>query len=201
METESQTVALELAAFGPRDIEEITGVTRALQRDRRRRKLAKGPAFGKPHHIGHIVEVYLIEELGRLMGGPGPAADPGAKFAPAIVWRIALDPRAWAADSLPAPAHDRAALVMAAIGQAVPPENLAVGFHCGETTLAAPDHASGREFFRRTDANGLLITVDFDEVAAAFLARAAGRTFARLADATPAESALLNLSTEKRNLQ
>jgi hypothetical protein len=194
MDLESQTVALELLAFGPADIERLTGVTRESQRDWRRRGIAGPRRFG---HVGDLITFYLIRQIGKVMGDLVAAAPVAAMFTPAVLFRVARDRRAWSDDSLAASAADSAALVLRALGQTVPPDG-SCGFHCDGVTLIAADYAEGRDHFRQIGASGLLVSADFDLVAASFLARAAGQPFARLTPATPAETALLNLQKGPR---
>lgn len=186
METESQTVAVELTRFTAADIAEITGVSRHVQRDWRRRGLT-GP---RAHHIADLVIHYLTARLKKIMGGPAPAGPVARLFMPAILWRAALDERAWAPDSLAGDRHARALLVVNAIGQDRPPED-PIGAIFGETTMIAPDHLTVAEFIRRTGATDPLVILELDEIAADFMRAMNGRPFARLDFASPREAAAL----------
>jgi hypothetical protein len=202
METESHAVALELVAFGASDIVALTGLPSETIRSWRRKGFVDMPGRGRAKHVGDLVAYALLKDLAGMMGGPGVAAPVAAKFAPLVLWRVLRDARAWRDDSLDVPADERAALALRALGQTPPPPELAYGFHNGETTLAAPSLEAGRAYFAQSRASGLLITIDFDASAAGFLARAAGRSFAAIIEATPAEAALLQAQTpERKTLQ
>lgn len=196
MDSDSQTVALELFPFGPADIERLTGVTRDMQRDWRRRGIAGPRRLG---HVGDLIAFDLTRQIGKIMGDLTAASPVAAMFMPAVLYRVARDPRAWADGSLAVSAADQAELVLRALGQTAPPD-IAYGFHCAGVTLIARDYETGVNHFRESKASGLLVSADFDLVAASFLHRAAGQPFARLTWATADEADHLH-SNPQRTLQ
>lgn len=193
MTRESKTVALELIPFGPGDIQRLTGVTRDSQRDWRRRGIAGPRRLG---HVGDLIAFDLIRQIGKVIGDLAAAAPVAAMFTPAVLYRVARDRRAWTRDSLPASATVCAGLVVKALGQTVP-QDAAYGFYCAGVAIVAADVAAGLNYFREAKCSGLLVSVDFDVVAAGFLARAGGKPFARLAEATAEEAE--TSSNQKRN--
>lgn len=189
--------ALELAAHGPAWIGHHLGISRAMQRDWRRRGLISPmTGAGGRHHIGDLINHLLLRAIGDRIGDLVIASPIARAWTPPVLARVLSDQRAWSGDSVAWPG--RVAALFKRLALEVPPDTSIVGVIGATAFLTGRDFAELRDELRARGETGPFVAVDFDDAAAAILAALAGVAVASLRSLPATQT---NSSTSRPNIR